>query len=172
MTDCTASKFLYFAYGSNMLARRLLARTPSAISIATGYAVGRRLTFDKVSSDGSDKCDIELTSNAADCVYGVLFEIPWSEKEVLDDAEGINNGYREERVSVVTPSGECQALTYVATQREPALLPYHWYKAFVVAGATEHALPISYVEWLRTIESKPDPMESRRTKNEALLFGS
>jgi hypothetical protein len=32
--------FLYFAYGSNMFARRLAARTPSAVRIATAYVEG------------------------------------------------------------------------------------------------------------------------------------
>jgi gamma-glutamylcyclotransferase len=48
---------LYFAYGSNMFARRLSARTPSAMRIGTGFVEGRKLTFDKVSTDGSGKCE-------------------------------------------------------------------------------------------------------------------
>jgi hypothetical protein len=168
----TNAKFLYFAYGSNMLSRRLLARTPSAVAVGVGYATGRRLTFDKVSSDGSGKCDIEPTSHPTDRVYGVLFEIATAEKPALGDAEGLGKGYREERVKVITPSATPEALAYVATAKEPALRPYHWYKALVVAGAAEHALPQAYVEWLRTVDSKPDPNTKRRGENEALLFGS
>jgi hypothetical protein len=40
--------FLCFAYGSNMLTRRLAARTPSAVAVGTAYVEGYRLTFDKV----------------------------------------------------------------------------------------------------------------------------
>ena len=42
--------FTHFAYGSNMLLRRLRAeeRAPSAVPIGTGFLEGRRLTFDKV----------------------------------------------------------------------------------------------------------------------------
>ena len=172
MTDETTAKLLYFAYGSNMLSRRLLARVPSAIAVGVGYTSGRRLTFDKVSTDGSGKCDIEPTPSQTDRVYGVLFEIPLAEKAGLDDAEGLGKGYREERVDVVTSCATRQALAYVATAKAPALRPYHWYKALVVAGATEHRLPDPYVEWLRTIECKQDPKLTRRTENEALLFGS
>lgn len=164
--------FLYFAYGSNMLSRRLCARTPSASVKVVGYLNGRRLTFDKVSTDGSGKCDIEATPHPTDLVYGVLFEIASGEKAALDTAEGLGKGYREEGVTVITPSGNVEAVAYVATAKEPALRPYHWYKALVVAGATEHALPAPYVEWLRTVDSKPDPKATRRAKNEALLFGS
>ena len=91
--------FLYFAYGSNMLTRRLSARTPSAVPPATAYVDGYRLTFDKVSTDGSGKCDIEATRNAADRVWGVLFRIATAEAADLDDAEGLGQGYRagEER---------------------------------------------------------------------------
>ena len=172
MTEEAATKLLYFAYGSNMLSRRLMARVPSAIAVGVGYASGRRLTFDKVSTDGSGKCDIEPTQSPTDRVYGVLFEISLAERARLDEAEGLGKGYREERVDVVTPCGTRQALAYVATAKEPALTPYHWYKALVVAGATEHRLPDPYVEWLRTVESKQDPKPNRRAENEPLLFGS
>ena len=170
MTD----KILYFAYGSNMLSRRLCAadRTPSAVAFETGFVRGRRLTFDKVGSDGSGKCDIEATGNLDDRVYGVIYEINESEKSALDKIEGLCKGYKEENVEIVTSSDTYQAVAYVATSKEPALRPYHWYKAIVIAGAVENILPESYIEWIRTVDSKPDPNINRRSKNEKLLFGS
>ena len=173
MVPVAQAKILYFAYGSNMLSRRLRAsnRTPSAVAVGTGFVSGRRLTFDKVSTDGSGKCDIEVTTNPNDRAYGVLFEIDIAEKPALDRAEGLGEGYREEPVEVVAASGICEAITYVATSKVPALRPYHWYKALVVAGAIEHGLPESYVEWLRTFDSQADPNVKRRAENES-LFGS
>ncbi len=50
---------------------------------------GYRLAFDKVSTDGSGKCDIERTGNTSDRVYGLLFSIAESEADALDDAEGL-----------------------------------------------------------------------------------
>ena len=47
------NNFVYFAYGSNVLTRRLLKRTPSAVAIETGFVERHHLTFDKVGSDGS-----------------------------------------------------------------------------------------------------------------------
>jgi len=126
-----ADKLIYFAYGSNMLSRRLRARTPSAVAISTGFVEGRRLTFDKVSSDGSGKCDIEATFNSDDRVYGVVYEIDKSEKGELDKAEGLGHGYEEKTINICTSSGNCQAISYVASKKEPALRPYHWYKAIV-----------------------------------------
>jgi hypothetical protein len=63
-------------------------------------------------------------------------------------------------------------MTYVTISKEPALRPYRWYKDLVIAGATEHHLPGFYIEWLRTINSKPDPNASRRARKEAFLLGS
>ena len=164
--------FHYFAYGSNMLTRRLKAedRAPSAVVAETGFIASRRLTFDKRSRDGSGKCDAEETENETDRVYGVIFEIGYKEKPDLDRAEGCGKGYKLETVEVITKQRTVLAQTYIATRKERALRPYHWYKALVVAGAVEHDLPSSYVEWLRVFESKEDPHADRRAENEALLF--
>src|SRR3990167_6529353 len=89
--------FKYFAYGSNMLTRRLRAKkqAPSAKPIGIGYVAGRRLTFDKVSQDGSGKCDAEATGKKTDRVYGVIFEIALTDKVALGKAEGLRKGYAE-----------------------------------------------------------------------------
>ena len=173
-TTVAPTTFQYFAYGSNMLTRRLTAadRAPSAKPVRIGYVEGRRLTFDKVSQDGSGKCDAEATEKKTDRVYGVIFEIALTDKAALGKAEGLGEGYAEERVEVVTDAGKVQVEAYIATKKEPVLLPYHWYKAITVAGAVEHGLPKDYVEWLRAFESIEDPNADRRAKNEALLFAS
>ena len=166
--------FHYFAYGSDMLTRRLTSpkpkRAPSTVSIGTGYIAGRRLTFDKRSRDGSGKCDAEETGNATDRVYGVIFEISFSDKCDLNRAEGRGKGYELETVEVITKQGTALAQSYIANRKERGLRPYHWYKALVVSGAVEHDLPSSYVEWLRVFKSEEDPHADRRTENEAILF--
>jgi cation transport regulator ChaC len=166
MIDLVPTTFLYFAYGSNMLTRRLQRRAPSARPVGSGFVERRRLTFDKVGSDGSGKCDIVATEDHADRVYGVLFKVPSGEETAIDQAEGLGHGYRKENVRVVTADGEVLALTYIATQNEPGCLPYHWYKAYVVNGAIEHGLPGTYVEQLRNILSKSDPDRDRCAKHE------
>ena len=115
--------FLYFAYGSNMLTRRLSARTPSAVPLATAYAEGYRLTFDKVSTDGSGKCDIEVTGNPADRVWGVLFRIATAEAADLDDAEGVGHGYRKGELEVMAATARSRATAYFATEKDPKRLP-------------------------------------------------
>jgi gamma-glutamylcyclotransferase len=165
------STFLYFAYGSNMFARRLAARTPSAVRITTAFIDGRRLTFDKVSTDGSGKCDIEATGNPADRVYGVLFRIATAEERALDEAEGLGHGYRKDEITVVTSEATIAAMAYIAIVKDPKRRPYDWYKAFVLQGATENALPAAYIDLIRAVPSQPDPDATRRARNEALLAG-
>jgi len=161
-----------FAYGSNMLSDRLRAptRVPSARPVGVAYLSGYRLTFDKISQDDSGKCDAQATGNEDDRVYGVLYAVAKNEKPKLDRAEGLGDGYEEKTVEVTTAKGKRSALMYYATRKDPARKPYHWYKAFVVAGAVEHTLPFRYVEWLRTAESVQDLKESRRLENERLLL--
>src|ERR1700754_374107 len=68
-------EFLSFAYGSNMLAKRLQARTPSATVHAVGYVEGHVLVFDKKSIDLSGKGNMRKTGDIANRVYGVVFRI-------------------------------------------------------------------------------------------------
>ena len=157
-----------------MLTSRLITtdRAPSAVKIGTGYLCNRRLTLDKLSQDGSGKCDAEQTGSESDRVYGVIFEINREDEEKLDKAEGLNNGYKKESVQVITNEETINALTYIATKKETILKPYRWYKALIVAGAAEHKLPNNYIEWLRSIEAVEDPNIQRRRENEKILFAS
>ena len=163
--------FLYFAYGSNMFARRLAARIPSAVRITTAFVEGHRFAFDKVSTDDSGKCDIEATRNPADRVYGVIFRIATAEERALDGAEGVGHGYRKAEITVVTFEGTLAAMACIATNKDPKRRPYDWYKAFVVQGAAENAFPATYIELIRTVPSQTDPITARRQRNEALLPG-
>lgn len=156
------STVLYFAYGSNMLTSRLQMpkRVPSAEPIEVGFVKGHVLMFDKVSIDGSGKCDCEETDDGNACVYGVLYNIPLSEKPGLDKAEGLGSGYAEKHVQVFPVSGAepVEAITYYATKKDPALRPTASYKGFVLEGAKEHELPAEYISrfiaGVETVEDK------------------
>ncbi len=123
----------------------------------------------KRSRDGSGKCDVIATSNQADVVWGVIFEIPTAEKPALDLAEGLGSGYAEKEVEVTMTRINVMASLYFATSSDPSLRPYDWYKAFVVDGAREHGLPREYITALETVPEKPDDDPERRAANEALL---
>jgi gamma-glutamylcyclotransferase len=170
-------RFLHFAYGSNMLTRRLAAadRAPSAKAKGLGYVPGYRFTFDKRSKDESGKGNMLKTDVATDRVYGVLFSVARKDETSLDEKEGYKPdgtaGYDKVSVAVTTANGSQHAIAYIARVTQ-ASVPFHWYKAFVVAGAMEHDLPAPYIEWLRTFPSQPDGNAARRIENEELLFAN
>jgi len=154
---------LYFAYGSNLGLRRLRSpdRAPSAEKLAIGWLNGFRLVFDKVSADGSGKCDCERSNSAHDQVYGVVFRIDDANEVTLDAAEGLGYGYEKKVVDLVTASGVVSAAIYTATHKQPGLKPYDWYKEHVLRGAIEQGLPAEYVRAIHAVKAKPDPDQSR-----------
>jgi hypothetical protein len=159
----------YFAYGSNMLTARLRERAPSATAIEIGRLEGYVLRWDKRSwRDGSGKCDAEFTGQRSDVVWGVVFELDPEEKPALDKAEGLGAGYMEKAVSVLTEAGPLSAVTYLATDKDASLRPYHWYKSLVIAGAREHGLPPSYRSRLELVITVSDPDPARASVHNTL----
>lgn len=164
-------KILYLAYGSNMLSRRLKhsTRVPSARVVGVGWIQGYSLTFDKCSDDGSGKCDAELSPDLDTCVYGVVYELPSTEKQVLDRVEALGHGYEEKTVEVNISGRTVSAVMYYATEKDRSRRPYHWYKSYVLAGAIEHALPEEYIASIKRIQSIDDPDFNRAAKETAIL---
>lgn len=161
--------FLYFAYGSNMLPARLVARCPSALVHGKATANGFDVEFSKESKDGSGKAT--LISDKDLRSPGVLFEIEMDELKALDRAEGAGYGYdRVENFSVeLNENGETvSATTYIASQTNQHLKPFDWYLALVIAGAHHHGLGETYIERLRLIEHIVDAEHSRKGRLEAL----
>jgi gamma-glutamylcyclotransferase len=156
--------FLYFAYGSNMLTRRLLGRAPSARAVGVGTLAGHELRWHKVSKDGSGKCDI-VSAAADSVVHGVLFEIARADKPALDKAEGLGWGYKQVELEVQADTGAVSALSYQATNIDHGTRPYDWYKALVVAGAQEHRLARSYVQALEAVQAVKDWDAQRAEEN-------
>lgn len=163
------STFFNFAYGSNMSTARLRARVPSARVIGRGVLHGHQLVWHKVSKDGSGKCDV-VASDAPDAaVHGVVYAINHAEKATLDRAEGLGNGYAERQVVVDVGKQPFVATMYYATRKDPALKPYSWYTAHVLAGAYEHALPPEYIAVLEAVEALQDQDAARHEAQMALV---
>lgn len=160
--------FLYFAYGSNMLTERLLARCSSASFVDVGVLSDSGLDFSKRNDDGSGKAT--LTKSLGSTVYGVLFKIQWDQIDNLDAAEGAGFGYDRKMVTIgQSDDGQLvQAQTYVATDRDAALLPYDWYHGLVVAGAAQHRLPAEHQEKIGAFHTMVDPDPCRKSRMEAL----
>lgn len=139
-----ASPFRYFAYGSNMLTPRLRARCPSATVTTIASVSGRTLAFAKRSTDDSGKATLAPAAPQRS-VLGVVFEIAESEAAALRAAEG--PGYRlvDEFAVACLRTGEILATrTFLAVARDPALKPYDWYLALLLAGIAEHGLGDDY----------------------------
>lgn len=158
-----------FAYGSNMPAARLRERCPSARAIGIAELPGHELRWHKRSRDESGKCDI-VASDAAS-VFGVLYEIASREKRDLDRAEGLGAGYEEIEIEVLCGGNPVTASAYRATDTDPALRPYTWYRALVIAGAKEHGLPASYIAGLESVPANEDADDARHHRNMALIAG-
>jgi AIG2-like family. len=96
----------YFAYGSNMLRERLVARVSTAQAVAVGVVREYRLDFAKVSVDGSGKGD--MLASPGDEVWGVLYEFDASQKADLDAHEGRH--YQAQEIVVSTADGDQAAM--------------------------------------------------------------
>jgi hypothetical protein len=102
---------------------------------------------------------------------GVLFKIPPFEKESLDKAEGVREGYVEKQVQVLAGDQKIAAFTYVADpdQVDDSLRPFGWYRDLVLAGAREHNLPDAYVAHIAAEKISPDANKSREERRRRLL---
>lgn len=164
----------YFAYGSNMLRARLLARKVALLdqgqpALADGY----KFLFNKESTDGSAKAN--LVPAPAERTCGVLFAVAPNSLGDLDIAEGAPDHYRREYgLRVQTSTGQVEAMTYIA-QPDKILCtpgrPYDWYLALILAGAIAYpGIPRKWLAYLRHIaQPQPDTKQPpRRTFTEAV----
>jgi len=136
-----------------MSTQRLGSRVTSALKLGTATLFGHDLRFHKVSNkDGSGKCDIYETNEPEHFVIGVVYKIDPTEKPILDRFEGLGYGYDEKLVSVEMSDGVISAFTYYATNIEPELNPFHWYKEHVIRGARENELPAEYIQKLKQLK--------------------
>ena len=159
----------YFAYGSNMSAKRLNSRIP-AVRLGVVRLQGYMLVFTKPSElDGSAKCDICSTESPDDTVYGVLYEIEESHKAVLDKFEGLGYGYTSELITVSFNGQSVKAVTYKAVTADHTLKPFNWYKTHVIRGAEENNMPPEYIEKIWKVESRRDP-DIKRSAGELSIY--
>jgi hypothetical protein len=138
----------YFAFGSNLSSGRLRERAPTARAIGAARLAGYRLVWDKEGSDGSGK--VNLAPDARESVWGVVFALSPADLAALD---GFEPGYARIEAPVALRDGATLAAhLYCSDQRSDGLSLHAWYKALIVDGAQEHALP---AEWIAFLEALP-----------------
>ena len=150
---------LYFAYGSNLLSHRLIARCPSARAMGPGRLRQRRLTFSKYSFiDGSGKATLQPGSEDA---HGVLYRLTTADLAVLDRIEGVGKGYDRLTVEIESDRQTLAAETYLATAPVDGQAPFDWYLALILAGMLEHGLPATALQHLLRTNPVADPDPER-----------
>lgn len=131
----------YFAYGSNLLLRRLRERVPSARAVGPARLAGFAWRCDKRGRDGTGKANLVAAPSAE--TWGVLFTLESGDWPALDRAEG---GYARIAVEVRDLAGTAlRADTYLSRRTDPRLRPADWYLALILEGARENALPSDWI---------------------------
>jgi hypothetical protein len=155
-----------------MLTARLRQRMPSCRALGIATLPDHELRFHKRSRDKSAKCNAFAGGNNGR-VIGVLFSFAPAERVRLDEAEGVGSGYEHATVTVIDQNGRRQeVLTYRATPDyiDDSFKPYSWYKDLVLAGGTEHGLPLAYVAaCIQSVDAIEDPDPTRDKRERAVL---
>ena len=161
----------YFAYGSNLHPARLEQRIGRCSRGTLVLLHGARLTFNKRGIEGSGKCNIDFTQLQTDTVIGVLYQVSASQKKLLDDWEAATCGYKPVNTQVKSHTQTIDAFTYQAGKEhiDHTLQPFHWYKRFVVLGASYFDFPQDYILQLEQQPSMPDHDSERARQNAILL---
>lgn len=161
--------FYFFSYGSNLLFERIRERTPSVEVVQTYCLEQFKLTFNKLSKDGSTKANISHSNESY--VWGVIHRINLDEKKDLDRAEGLGYGYELDFFEKLINSEVVQIGYYIA--KDSKFLsrgkPFDWYFEYVKYGAQENGFPHEYQESLQSIQYVKDRIESRRIEHEQIL---
>lgn len=132
----------YFAYGSNMSARRVRHRLGWAPSRISATLQDYLLSFNKQSSDGG-KANIQISPG--DEVEGILYFVKENDLLTLDGYEGVaEKQYKRHEIEVMDLSGRPMvAIAYIALNTGPESRPTLEYLNYLLEG--EHLLSMEYV---------------------------
>lgn len=156
---------LYFAYGSNMSASRMLQRGMRWISRESATLVGYVLTFDKVVSDVPKAGYATVRKSSGSQVEGILYTLNVSLRQ-LDQFEGYPVHYSRSLLSLITSEGIKEAYVYIATPRwtEAGRKPLRSYMAHLLKGAS--FLSGRYLARLKSWEVLDDSSQAKKVKTQ------
>ncbi|MEH6357612.1 MAG: gamma-glutamylcyclotransferase family protein [Pseudomonadales bacterium] len=169
MSSSEPGRLFYYAYGSNLHPARLGARIPSSQLVGVAELAGYQLAFHKRGADLSAKCNAVNSGDLTDSLFGALFSISAAEKPILDEIEG--PGYAVYDVVVEHAGVPYRAFIYMADAEyiDNSLLPFQWYKDFVLLGARFQSFPDEQLQLIDAVPSINDANVDRQAKNESIL---
>ncbi|EFA09461.1 gamma-glutamylcyclotransferase isoform X2 [Tribolium castaneum] len=154
--------FLYFAYGSNLLAKRIHINNPSAVRVGIGKLMNYQLDF-LTYSERWHGASATIVKNDRRHVWGAIWEIDLKHMESLDRQEGVPHKiYYALDVDVIVPEGgtkKCRVyqqcvipsatedIEKLADDRKPSAV----YLNIIKEGAKESNLPEEYQKFLHRI---------------------
>ncbi|KAK6617515.1 hypothetical protein RUM44_005103 [Polyplax serrata] len=156
----TLQTFFYFAYGSNLLAERILLLNPTAVRRGIGKLDDYRLDFNRFSERWGG-CSATIAPQPGKHVWGAIWEIDRSQMPNLDDQEGVrDNIYVPLQVNVTTPESkvlECRVYKMpeeIESYETPEQLPENRrpsrvYLETILQGSVQSKLPDDYFKFLR-----------------------
>ncbi|XP_047531034.1 gamma-glutamylcyclotransferase-like [Vanessa atalanta] len=154
--------FLYFAYGSNLLKKRIRINNPTAEFIGTGKLDNHQLDFIKYSDHWRGASATIIPTNNKH-VWGAIWRLHVKDMSALDRQEGVEtNWYFAKAVEVLTPDGaKVKCRTYQQTINPPLRGPHEelpldrrpssTYLDCIVNGAMDCNLPQDYITELKKI---------------------
>lgn len=131
-------RYLMFSYGSNMLHKQVVQRTPSAVKVAVGSLENYSLTF---VGRGVATANVAVGSK----LPGVIWSVELGDLLVMHEYEGFPYVYDCKLKPINTVDGEVkQAWTYIHTS-ENITKPGDDYLLKILIGAEEAGIPDSYI---------------------------
>ncbi|KAF5304642.1 hypothetical protein FQR65_LT07924 [Abscondita terminalis] len=155
-------KFIYFAYGSNLLAKRMHISNTTAVRKGIAKLKNYRLDFTRHSKRWHG-CSATIIPTDGYTVWGALWEVDLKELPNLDKQEGVEQGiYHRCIISVELPDGSQKtcfvygqvnnsAKRYKLKELPEERQPSQVYKDTIVNGALESKLPDEYSTLLQSI---------------------
>lgn len=131
------------------------------------------MSFRKRSHDGTAKCDLHR-GNSEDIAEGVVFRLPREQQVVLDRFEGVGAGYEVLTLTVMLQSPRQQPLEVIAYQAVPPwitteLLPFCWYRDYVLEGGRAFGLSDAWMARVSDQACMDDPDPERSALNASIL---
>ncbi|KAM9575377.1 gamma-glutamylcyclotransferase [Guaruba guarouba] len=150
-------RFLYYAYGSNLLRERLLLSNPSAALHGLARLQDFKLEFGHHQGRTSSVWHggtATIVQSPGDEVWGVVWKMNTSNLSSLDKQEGVEAGiYVPIEVNVQTQAGEVLTCRSYQMQDYVCGPPSPQYKKVICMGAKQNGLPADYQKKLEAIET-------------------